>query len=174
MHPLTELYSRLISLCGLSLRLGAVTLVGGVLIACYHYSGLWDVAYDTTPTLPCPQLLATAQLNPLIHIDASLLGRSSFTESFTRNCQQPVLRRPAPPIATTGWRLLWDWLSAARPFSHNPFPTLRAVRWQDTCQTLTFFLAYYCANVRSLIVLTIAGVALWALVIVYSAWLVPR
>ena len=166
MHPFTELYSRLISLCGLSLRLGGVTVVVGVLAAMCHYSGLWDVAYQVTPPLPCTQLLTTAQSNPLLWLDRRVLGRSSFTDGVILRCPPASIQRPILSVTSTPWRLLWNWLSATRPFSHNPFPTLRAVRWQDTRQTLTFFLAYYCANVLALIALTIAGIVLWALVVV--------
>ena len=163
MHPFTELYSRLISLCGLSLRLGGVTLVVGALAAMCHYSGLWDVAYRATPPLPCSRLLALAHYNPLITMEAWLLGPSSFTEGFARNCQPPPPHSPLPPVPTTGWRLLWDWLSAPRPFAHNPFPALRAARWQDTRHTLTFCVAYYLANLIASIVLVTAGGGVWLL-----------
>src|SRR4029450_9315311 len=98
MHPFTELYSRLISLCGLSLRLGGVTVVASVFAALCHYSGLWDVAYHATRPLPCQQLLAPAQSNPLLHIERRVLGRSSFTEGIIHSCSQPSPPRLQPPV----------------------------------------------------------------------------
>ena len=130
-----------------------------------HYSGLWDVAYRATPPLPCPQLLATAQSSPLIHIERRLLGPSSFTEGMIQRCQQPLPPRLLQPVPTTSWRLLWDWVSAPHPFSHNPFPVLRASRWQETQQTLTFLVAYYCANLFMLIALLTTGCGVWLLML---------
>ncbi len=157
MHPFTELYSRLISLCGLSLRLGGVTVVIGLVAAMCHYSGLWDVAYHATPPLPCSQLLTPAQANPLLQLARRVLRRSSFTERVIHSCQQAPSRMPMVSVAATPWRLLWNWLSATHPFAHNPFPILRAARWQETRQTLTFLVAYYGANLIALLILLTAG-----------------
>jgi hypothetical protein len=163
MHPLTELYSRLISLCGLSLRLSGVTLVVSTFAALCHYSGLWDVAYQATPPLPCTQLLTLTQYNPLISMEVWLLGPASFTSTFVYSCQPPSPPRPPLPVTTSGWRLLWNWLSAPHLFAHNPYPALRAARWQETRQILTFFVAYYCANVLVLIVLLSTCCGVWLL-----------
>jgi hypothetical protein len=168
MHPFTELYSRLISLCGLSLRLGGVTVVVGVLAAMCHYSGLWDVAYQATPPLPCSQLLPPAQSNPLLWIERRVLRRSSFSERVLHSCQQAPSRMPMVSVAATPWRLLWNWLSATHPFAHNPLPALRAARWQETRQTLTFLVAYYGANLIALLILLTAGGGVW-LVLIGSA-----
>jgi hypothetical protein len=64
-------------------------------------------------------------------------------------------------VAATPWRLLWNWLSATHPFAHNPFPALRAARWQETRQTLTVLVAYYCANLIALLVLLTVGGGVW-------------
>ena len=161
MHPFTELYSRLISLCGLSLRLGGVTLVAGTFAAMCHYSGLWDVAYRTTPPLPCAQLLTRAHENPLIALEAQMLGAVSFMNRVVRRCQPHATQLPLPVLPSSSWRLLWNWLSATHPFAHNPFPALRAARWQDTQQTLTFVVAYYLANLIIFLVLVTAGCGVW-------------
>src|SRR5581483_4149001 len=165
MHPFTELYSRLMSLCGLSLRLGGVTLVVGTFAALCHYSGLWDVAYRATPPLPCTQLLTLVHYNPLIAIEARMFGSASLSNSVARSCQPRLTPPPLPTPSTSSWRLLWEWLSAARPFAHNPFPVLRAARWHDTQQTLTFFVSYYCDNLIVCLVLVTAGCGVWLLVV---------
>ena len=170
MHPFTELYSRLISLCGLSLRLGGVAVVAGLLAAMCHYSGLWDVAYQATPSLLCAQILATAQSNPLLRIERRVLGHASFAGRLIHTCQQAPSRLPMLSVAATPWRLLWNWLSATHPFAHNPFPALRAARWQETRQTLTVLVAYYCANLIALLVLLTVGGGVW-LVLMGSATL---
>lgn len=164
MHPLTELYSRLISLCGLSLRLGGVALVAGVVFALYHSSGVWDVAQSTTPPVPLARLATTAHYNPLVHLEAALFGHASFAHDFAQRCAQPRPRVVAPSVSVTWWRLVWDWLSAPNPLAHNPFPTLRAARWQDTSQTLTVFVVYYLAHLRALVVIGTSGVVVWLLI----------
>lgn len=161
MHPLTELYSRLISLCGLILRLGGVALVVGVLCALCQSSGVWDVAQRTTPPVPLARLATTAYGNPVLRLEAMLFGSSAFAHEFARRCAQPLPRVSGPVVTVAWWRLVWDWLSAPNPFAHNPFPTLRAARWQDTRQTFMLFLVYYLAHLRMLVVIGTAGIVVW-------------
>ncbi|NOT57327.1 MAG: hypothetical protein HOP18_22215 [Deltaproteobacteria bacterium] len=161
MHPLTELYSRLISLCGLSLRLGGVALVVGVVCALCQSSGVWDVAQSTTPPLPLARLATAAQLNPVLRLEAALFGPASSARDFAQRCERPLPRVHGPIVSVAWWRLVWDWLSAPNPLVHNPYPTLRAARWQETRQTVALFLVYYLVHLRMVLVIGSAGMVGW-------------
>ncbi len=165
MHPLTELYSRVISLCGLSLRLGGVALVVGVVCALCHSSGVWDVAQSTTPPLPLARLVAATHRNPVLRLEAALFGPTAFAHDFAQRCAQPLPRVSGPVVTVPWWRLVWDWLSAPNPLAHNPFPTLRAARWQETRQTFSLFLVYYLAHLRILVVIGAAGIVVWLFIV---------
>lgn len=165
MHPLTELYSRLISLCGLSLRLGGVALVVGVVCALCHSSGVWDVAWSTTPPIPLARLATTASHNPVLRLERTLFGYGSFAHDFARRCTEPQPHVTVPIVSVPWWRLTWDWLSAPNPFVHNPFPTLRAARWRDTRQTFLLFLVYYLAHLRVVVGIGTVGIGVWLLLV---------
>lgn len=163
MHPLTSLYSRLISLCGLSLRLGGVAVVGGMVYALCHGSGLLDVAYSTVPPLPVATLATFAQRNPIMRIEAAVFGSASWTDEFSRRCGQLQPRVAVLPVSRPLWKLVWEWLSAPHPLAHNPFPALRAARWQETRQTFTLFVIYYLAHLVVLSAVGVTGLFVWVL-----------
>ena len=161
MHPLTALYSRLISLCGLSLRLGGVAVVGGMVYALCHGSGLLDVAYSTAPPIPVETLATFAQRNPIMRIEAAVFGNASWTNELLRRCTQPQPRVVALPVSRPLWKLVWEWLSAPHPLTYNPFPALRAARWLEMRQTFLLFVVYYLAHVVVLITVGVTGVFVW-------------
>lgn len=163
MHPLTALYSRLISVCGLSLRLGGVVVVAGMVYTLCHCSGLLDVTYSAVPPLPVTTLSTIAHRNPIMRVEAAVFGTASWSNEFLRRCASPQPRVVGLPVSRPMWKLVWEWLSAPHPLAHNPFPVLRASRLQETGQTVTLFVVYYLAHLVVLAAVGVSGLLAWLL-----------
>jgi hypothetical protein len=164
MHSLTYIYSRLVSLLGLSVRLGLFFLVASALIAIVHCSGVWDVQNRYAPPPPFAAFVALARQNPLTRLEAVTLGNASFYQEFLRIAGQTAPARPrSVPAHAETWRLLWQWLAAPSPLTHNPYPHLRAARQQETHQALRLVFAYYLSNLLAAALVGISGVLGWAL-----------
>lgn len=173
MHSLTYIYSRLVSLLGLSVRLGLFSLVASALIAIMHCSGVWEVQYESTPPLPVAEFVAVARQNPLARLEAMMFGTSSFQQRFLHGADQAMPARPVSvhtPPAT--WWLMWQWLAAKSPLTHNPYPHLRAARQQETRQILRLLSLYYLANLSAAGVMGIGGLLGWAMV--QGIWTLSR
>jgi hypothetical protein len=163
----------LVSLLGLSVRLGLFFLVVGALIASIHCSGVWDVQYADAPPLPLAEFVAVARQNPLPRLETVLLGKASFYQAFLRSADQTVPARPGSvhtPPAT--WWLIWQWLAAKSPLTHNPYPHLRAARQQETRQILRLLSLYYLANLTAAGVMGSGGLLGWAMV--QGMWTLSR
>lgn len=164
MHSLTYIYSRLVSLLGLSVRLGLFFLVASALIAIVHCSGVWDVQDESTPPLPVAEFVAVARQNPLARLEAVTLGNASFYQEFLRVADQTAPARPrSVHVHPETWRLLWQWLSAKSPLTHNPYPHLRAARQQEMHQALHLLFAYYLSNLLAAALVGISGVFGWVM-----------